>query len=355
MKFFNEVKRRDAEVSLRFFISEKPNQMLILNAQEVRQALPMDQTIGAMKDAYASLSNGTAVVPLRTRLPISNHNALSLFMPAYMNTDSNEALAVKVVSLFPNNPSRGLAYIQAAVLVFASDTGRAVALLEGSTLTAIRTGAGSGTAIDILSRTNSKVVAIFGAGVQGRTQLEAACAARNIETVYIYDHTYEKAQAFAAEMAGQTHIPKDVRVAKTPTEAVSEADIICTATTSSQAVFADRDIKAGVHISAVGAYTPDMQEVPVETVARARIVVDSYTTVQDEAGDLVKAMQAGVLTESDIHAELGEIILGKKAGRESAEQITMFKSVGNAVQDAAAAQLALKNAREMKLGVEVNF
>ncbi len=329
--------------------------MLILNAEEVRQALPMDQTIAAMKDAYASLSNGTAVVPLRTRLPISNHDALSLFMPAYMKTDSSEALAVKVVSLFPNNPSRGLAYIQAAVLVFEADTGRAVALLEGSTLTAIRTGAGSGAAIDILARKDSKIVAIFGAGAQGRTQLTATCTARNIDTVFIYDRTPEKAQAFAQEMAGQNHIPKDVRVARTPTEAFANADIICTATTSAQAVFADRDIKVGVHISAVGAYTPDMQEVPVETVARARITVDSYATVQDEAGDLVKAMQAGLIKESDIHTELGEILLGKKAGRESDEQVTLFKSVGNAVQDATAAQLALKNAREMKLGTEVEF
>ena len=118
--------------------------MLILNANEVRQALPMDQTIAAMKDAYAALSNGTAVAPLRTRLAIPSHNAVSLFMPAYMKSDSGEALAVKVVSLFPNNPPRGLAYIQAAVLLFEPDTGRAVALLEGSTLTAIRTGAGSG-------------------------------------------------------------------------------------------------------------------------------------------------------------------------------------------------------------------
>src|SRR5262245_9322765 len=108
--------------------------MLILNADEVRQALPMDQTIAAMRDAYASLSNGTAAVPLRTRLPISNHDALSLFMPAYIQTDSGEALAVKIVSLFPQNPSRGLAYIQAAVLVLESDTGRAVALLEGIAL-----------------------------------------------------------------------------------------------------------------------------------------------------------------------------------------------------------------------------
>jgi ornithine cyclodeaminase len=329
--------------------------MLILNTNEVRQALPMDQAIAAMKDAYAALSNGTAVVPLRTHLPISNHNALSLFMPAYMKTDSGEALAIKIVSLFPDNPTRGLAYIQAAVLVLESDTGRAIALLEGSALTAIRTGAGSGAAVDMLARKDSKVVAIFGAGPQGRTQLEAACTARKIETAFIYDLSQERAKAFAEEMAGGNNIPKDVRVANSPKEAIEHADIICTATTSAQALFDDKDVKSGTHISAIGAYTPAMQEIPVETVARARIVVDSYATVIEEAGDIVKAMQAGLITESSIHAELGEVVLGKKTGRQSEEEITFFKSVGNAVQDATAAQLALKNAHAMKLGTEVEF
>ena len=329
--------------------------MLILNADEVRQALPMDQAIETMQDAFAALSNGTAVVPLRTHLPISNHSALSLFMPVYMQTDTTEALAVKVVSLFPNNPSRQLAYIQAAVLVLESDTGRTIALLEGSTLTAIRTGAGSGAAIDLLARKASKVVAIFGAGPQGRTQLEAACTARKIETAFIYSLSSEKAQALADEMADWKNIPKDIRVASTPQEAIEDADIICTATTSSEALFDDKDVKSGTHISAIGAYTPTMQELPVETVARARIVVDSYATVMDEAGDIIKTINAGLIKESDIHAELGEIVLGKKTGRQSEDEITFFKSVGNAVQDAAAAQLALKNARAMKLGTEVEF
>jgi len=329
--------------------------MLILNADEVQQALPMRQAIAAMKDAYASLSNGTAVVPLRTRLPIPSYDALSLFMPAYMKSDLGEALAIKVVSLYPHNPLRGLAYIQAAVLVLESDTGRAIALLEGSTLTAIRTGAGSGAAIDILARKDSKVVAVFGAGTQGRTQLKAACAVRNIETVFIFNPTLDKARTFAEEMAGRNSIPKDIRVVNTPRAAIENADIICTATTSSKPVFDDNDIKPGAHISAVGAYTPQMQEAPVETVARARIVVDSYVTVMDEAGDIVHAIQAGAFHESDIHAEIGEIILGLKAGRESEDEITLFKSVGNAVQDAAAAQLALQNAHNIKLGTEVDF
>lgn len=329
--------------------------MLILNASEVRQALPMKDTIAAMKAAYASLTNGTADVPLRTRLSIPSRDAVSLFMPAYMKADSNEALAVKVVSLYPSNPAHGLAFIQAAVMVFDPETGRAVALLEGSTLTAIRTGAGSGAAIDLLARKDSKIAAIFGAGPQGRTQLEAACAVRDIETAYIYDSTREKAEAYMKEMTGQGSIPTDLRVAKNPKEAIEQADIICTATGSTQPVFEDREVKPGTHISAIGAYTPEMQEVPVETVARSRIVVDSRSTVMDEAGDIVKAMQAGLIDKSNIHAELGEIVLGLQSGRQSDEEITFFKSVGNAIQDAVAAGLALKNARAMKLGIEIDF
>src|SRR5512142_3519246 len=216
--------------------------MLILNAEDVRRALPMDQAIEAMKDAYASLSDGTTVVPLRTRIAIPNSEALSLFMPAFVSSQDGNALAIKVVSLFPTNPERGLAYIQAAVLVFDSETGQAIALLEGSSLTAIRTGAASGAAIDLLSRPESKIVAVFGAGTQGRTQLEAACAARNIETVFIFDREPEKARVFADDMRGKYSITQEIRVAKSPKEAVENADIVCTATTSTNPVFDDKDL-----------------------------------------------------------------------------------------------------------------
>src|SRR5512134_2738780 len=187
--------------------------MLLLTAEDVRKALPMNEAIEAMKNAYASLSNGTAAVPLRTRLPIPNSESLSLFMPAFVNSQGGNALAIKVVSLFPTNPARGLAYIQAAVLVFDPETGCAIALLEGSSLTAIRTGAAGGAAIDLLARPSSKVAAIFGAGAQGRTQLEAACTARKIETAFIYDADPAKAQAFAAEMNGKGFITRDIRIA----------------------------------------------------------------------------------------------------------------------------------------------
>jgi ornithine cyclodeaminase/alanine dehydrogenase-like protein (mu-crystallin family) len=329
--------------------------MLILMAKDVRKALPMREAIEAMKSAYASLSGGTAVVPLRTRLSIPESEALSLFMPAYVRSAGSPALAVKVVSLFPTNPARGLAYIQAAVLVLEAETGQALALLEGSSLTAIRTGAAGGAAIDLLARKDSKVVAIFGAGAQGRTQLEAACSARNIETAYIFDADPQKAAAFADEMKGKAGIPQEVRVAASAQEALEGADIICTATTSLRPVFDDRYVKAGTHISAVGSYTPEMQEVPAETVQRARVFVDSRSAALEEAGDLIQPIRAGLFDESHIHGELGEVVMGQLPGRASNEEITYFKSVGIAVQDAMAAQVALDNARRLNIGKEVDF
>ena len=328
--------------------------MLILTADEVRKALPMDEAIDAMKKAYASLSDGTAQVPLRTRLPIPGSEALSLFMPAYVSSQDGSALAIKIVSLFPTNPPRGLAYIQAAVLAFDPETGQAIALLEGSSLTAIRTGAASGAAIDLLARPESRVVAVFGAGVQGRTQLEAACTAREIQAAIIYDADPAKATLFAEEMKSKGLI-KYVRVAANSQEAVQNADIICTATTSNQPVFEDRHVKPGTHISAVGSYTPDMQEIPAETLLRAKIFVDSRSASLEEAGDLIQPLRAGIFDESHIYGELGEVVLGRIPGRQSAEEITYFKSVGVAVQDAMAAQVALMNARKMGIGKEVDF
>ena len=331
--------------------------MLILTATDVRKALPMKETIEAMKRAYASLSDGKADAPLRTRISIPAQDAVSLFMPAYVQTQEDDALAIKVVSLFPRNPERErkLALIQAAVLVLDAETGQTRALLEGSSLTAIRTGAGSGAAIDLLARPDSKVVAVFGAGVQARAQLEAACSVRKIEKAWVYDPSEVRVKTFVKEMAGSGDIPKALFAAEGPVQALSEADIVCTATTSSTPVFDDADLKPGTHVSAIGSYTPEMQEVPAETVARAYVVVDSLSATLAETGDLIQPMQAGLFGNEHVSTELGEIVLGWKTGRNSSQQITFFKSVGIAVQDAMAAQLALKNAREQRIGKEVKF
>lgn len=329
--------------------------MLVLTAKDVRAALPMNQAIEAVKSAFAALSDGQAEVPLRSRLPIEPHNAMSLSMPAFVSTAEGEALALKVVGLFPSNPARALAYIQAAVLVFEPHTGRLIGLLEGSSLTAIRTGAAGGAAIDLLSRPESQVVAIFGAGAQGRTQLEAACTVRRIRTVWIFDVSPQQAQNLVEEMAGHDPIPKDLRIASSPREAIAQADIICTATTSSTPVFSDLELRPGTHISAVGSYTPDMQEIPAETVRRARVFVDSRAAALVESGDLIQPIRAGEMGEDHISGELGELVLDRLEGRQFDDQITLFKSVGVAVQDAMAASIVMANAVRLNIGQVVDF
>jgi ornithine cyclodeaminase len=327
--------------------------VLILNADDVRQALPMRQAIPAMKSAFAALADGRAEMPLRCRLAVAPHEAVTLAMPAFVNGADGQSLTVKVVSVFPHNTVRGLATVFGVVLLLEADSGRPLALLEGGSLTALRTGAASGVATELLSRPGSEVAAVFGAGVQARTQLEAVCAVRPIRKAWIYSRTPSRAAALAAEMAGQGDIPGDLRVATAAMEAVAEADVVCTATTSSQPVFADTDLKPGVHINAVGAYTPQMREVPGATVRRALVVVDARAAALAEAGDLLIPIREGLIGANHIHAELGEIVLGRQPGRTAEGQVTVFKSVGLAVQDALAATTAYQNARAMGLGHQV--
>ncbi|MBW8011295.1 MAG: hypothetical protein FVQ83_08650 [Chloroflexi bacterium] len=329
--------------------------MLILKSDDVRKALPMGQTIAAMKDAYAALSDKRAQVPLRVRLPVTPHHGVSLFMPAFVEDQAGEALAVKIVSVFPENNKLDLPIIHAAVLVLEAHTGRVLAVLEGGALTAIRTGAGCGAATDLLSRPDSRVAAIFGAGVQGRTQLEAICSVRSIQKVWIYDPNKTNVETFIREMAGKGTIPDDLHAAENPQEAINEADIISTATTSNTPVIPTSGLKPGVHINAVGSYTPEMQEIPSEVILRALLTVDSKDAVLGESGDLLQPIEQGLITSDHIHAEIGELVLGRKKGRVDDQQITVFKSVGVAVQDAMAGRLALENAQKMGLGETVDW
>ncbi len=329
--------------------------MLILNAADVRQALPMNSAIEAMKQAFAALSDGRAEMPPRIHLPVTPHDGVSLVMPALVHDEDGDSMAVKVVSLFDGNPRRGLARIQAAVLVLEAETGRPIALLEGATLTAIRTGAASGAATDLLARANCRTVAIFGAGVQARTQLEAVCSVRSIETAWVYDPIPGSVEALIADVAGKGPIPADVRAAATPQQAVADADVVCTATTSSEPVFDHADLKAGVHVNAVGSYQPEVREIPTETVVNSLLVTDNREIALEETGDLIQPINSGAIDAGHIHADLGELVLGRKTGRSSNQQKTLFKAVGLAVQDAVAARVTLGRAEQLGLGQRVEW
>lgn len=321
----------------------------ILSAEDVRKALPMNVAVETMKKAFAQLSAGHAEVPLRVGLQVPQHNGVTLFMPGYLSQDDH--MAIKMVSVFNDNPSKGLPLIHALVVVLDAETGRPAAVMDGTYLTALRTGAASGAATDLLARQDAKTAAIFGAGTQARTQLEALRTVRPIDSAWIYDPNEDRAEEYAFEMKDKLGI--EVHIANSPSQAMRAADIICTATTSSTPVFEDADLRPGCHINAVGAYTPQMQEVPAETVRRAKIIIDHRESSLAEAGDLIIPLNRGLISPDDIHAELGEVVTGLKPGRQTAEEITLFKSVGVAVQDVAAANAVLQAAREMNLGIEV--
>ncbi|MBN1222484.1 MAG: hypothetical protein JXB23_04510 [Candidatus Aminicenantes bacterium] len=326
----------------------------LLSSQDIKKAVNMSLAIESVKEAFVQLSRGEAEVPLRTQVPVTEAGGISLFMPAYLK--ASHSLGAKIVSVFPKNSEKSLPTIHALVIVIDARTGRTEAVMDGTYLTALRTGAAAGLATDLLSKTDSAVAAVFGAGTQGRTQLEAVCVVRAITKVWIFDPNEKSALAFADEIKRRGKpFPSDISLASDPAQAVREADVICTATTSHRPVFADDDLPPGVHINAIGSYTPAMQEIPAATIARSKIVVDSLPAVLEEAGDIIIPLKEEMISMSDIHGEIGQVASGLISARESDTEITFFKSVGNAVQDVAVSKLILSRAEQMNLGLDVDI
>ncbi len=375
-------------------------QLRILTGDELRQALPMRDAIDAAKRAYAQFSAGQTEMPLRSRIAVRKHGThptlasgtepsqasgskarqasgseagqaiggepsqasgseagqatgTVLFMPALLR--KSDDLAVKIVSVFPDNAALDLPIIHALVTVIDPENGQPLALLEGGSLTAIRTGAGSGAATDLLARRDASRLGIFGSGVQARTQLEAVCAIRQIDSIWVFSPSRTHAESFARELSGSDAFSGEIQVAGSPSEVVRQTDILCTATTSAMPVFSGAELRPGTHINAIGSYTPQMQEVDLATIRRSLLVVDSREAVLAETGDLIIPIEHGEITAAHIHAELGEVLNGSRSGRTADDQITAFKSVGLAVQDAAAAGSALRRAAELGLGTVVEL
>lgn len=310
----------------------------ILTAADVKAALPMRKAIEVVKSAFGQLSAGQATVPLRTRF--HTDKGVTLLMPAHLKQTGDFAL--KVVSVYGQNPEKGLPTVSATVLVLDPETGMPLAFMDGDSLTALRTGAVGGLAADLLARKDARRAVLFGAGVQARSQLLAAMEVRNLEEVTIVDPILAAAERLAGEIESWEGAPT-VKLASDPAAAVAGADIIMAATTTTTPLFDGNLLKPGTHVTGVGSFTPDMQEIDANTVNRARVVVDSREACLAEAGDII-------LAGASIDAEIGEIVNGTQPGRESDEEITFFKSVGVAVQDTAAAAAVLAGAKEKNLG-----
>ena len=323
-----------------------PTNLIYLSADAVRRALPMREAIEAMREAFAQLGRGEVTMPARLRMDAPAERGVALVMPSH--SVSQKLFALKMVSLFDDNPQRGLPTIQSLVLLADGATGAPLAVLEGASLTAIRTGAVSGLATELLARPEATAAAIFGAGIQARTQLEALCAVRPIRRARVHDIAPGAAERFAAEMTARLGIP--VEPAGSSAQNLEDADVVCTATPSGQPVFADHELPPGAHVNAVGGYRPDMIEIPAATVRRARVVVDQRLAALEEAGDLLAPLRSGLIDEEHFATELADLVLGRKPGRTAAEEITLFKSVGVGIQDLCAAARALANARHGGLG-----
>jgi ornithine cyclodeaminase len=328
--------------------------MRLLTRSDIQRAISMRDTITILNRAFAALSTGRAIVPPRSALPQDKHDGVTLVMPAYL-LDA-EALAVKIVAVHKHNPTRCLPLIHALVVLLEATTGEPLAALEGGYLTALRTGAASGVATALLARQEAEVAAILGAGAQARTQLLAVAAVRAIKQCWIYARQPEHVQNFIAAMQPQCGADIELRAANSPAQAVREAQVICTATTSSTPVFNGADLQPGTHINAIGSFNPGMQEVDSLTLQRAaKIVIDEHVSAHAEAGDILTAVAQGALQWADIYGEIGEIAAGLKAGRETSDEITYFKSVGNAAQDAAVAQAIYQRAVAENLGVKFDL
>lgn len=310
--------------------------MRYVTDEEIKRSLAMPDAIRAVKKAFIELSSGRAVVPPRTRLEIPGFRTTALVMSAYL--PQSKRLGLKLISLCEDNAAKGLPVAQAIAIIMDAESGTPLAVMEAAYLTAVRTGAASGAATDVLARRDARVAAIFGAGVQGRTQLQAISAVRPIRKAFIFDINPSAAANYAMEMGKKLSL--DVEPAASP-QALREADIISTATTSIVPVFLDRDLKPGVHINAIGSYKPHIREIPGETVMRAKVYVDQRQACLEEAGDLIIPLREGLIDEGHIRAEIGEVLAGLKPGRISGDDITLFKSVGNAAQDLAIACLVL--------------
>ena len=326
-------------------------EILILREEDILKAVDIKDIIEADKEALKSYSDGGSDIPLRTVIDVDkDSSSTAIFMPGFIK-DKN-ALGMKIIDIYPENIEKGLVTSPSTMILIDKDNGFVKAILDGTILTRLRTGAVSGAATEVLANEDAKSFLLIGTGGQAGTQLEAVLAVRDIEEAYVYDVNYERAEAFAREMDEKL---KDygakILAIKEIDEVLGEVDIITTVTTSKKPVFDGNKVKKGVHVNSVGSYTPDMQETPSDFLIRAdKIFTDTNEGVIEEAGDVIIPISEGKISKEKVAHELGDLLLGKEVGRESKEEITWFKTVGFAGLDLVAGERVYQLAKEKGIG-----
>jgi ornithine cyclodeaminase/alanine dehydrogenase-like protein (mu-crystallin family) len=307
-------------------------------ADDVRRALPMPRAIDAMRNAFVALGEGRVTMPVR--MPIHTAAGVTLFMPAYIKDAEGGQLGQKIVSVYLGNRQKGLPVIHAIVTVVDASTGQPVALLDGTYLTRLRTGAVSGLATALLARPDASVLTIIGAGGQAECQIEAVCAVRPITQVNILSRS-ASAEHLAARLAAQDVTRRYRAVNDAAEAAIREADVIVTSTGSTEPLFPGEWVKDDAHVNAIGAYRPDMREVDARLLQRADVYVDEHDAMLAEAGDLLQADAEGAWRLSAVRGQLSDIVLGNVTPDRN--RLTFFKSCGLAVEDIAAATAVVRS------------
>lgn len=326
--------------------------ILVLSHSDVMGFLPVKECIPLMAEALISFAKGKSQQPVRTIFRPADASGLMGLMPSY-RSDVRPVFGLKAVCVFPGNPAKGKDTHQGAVLLFSADTGELMAIEDASAITAIRTAAVSAVATDLLARSDAGELAIIGAGVQGRAHLEAISQVRNLSGVRVADKVRDRARKFVEDMGPRFSFP--VQAMDSIGAAVAGAEIIVTVTNSSEPVIHRDWIGVGSHINAVGACIPSAREIDSPTMAASKLFVDKRESILQESGDYLLALKDRAIGPEHIKGEIGEVLTGAKRGRESEKEITLFKSLGLAVEDLAAAEYVYRKALEKNLGTAVEF
>lgn len=325
--------------------------MIILSGDDVSALLPMTDAIEVVDRAMRAVSRGQAEMPLRHAVPVGDGNAMGVMSGALMDP---RCYGVKLVSLFPGNPARGLSSHRGAVVLFESDTGGAVAMMEGGLITALRTAAASAVATRALARADATRLTLIGTGEQAVYHLDAICAVRPICALHVVGRSADKARAFA-EMAARKHPQLDLSHGTDAQAGVANADIICTVTASATPVLHGDWVPEGAHVNIVGASIPSKREVDDRMVTRAALWVDYLPSALAQAGELTEMIAAGTYTPDELQGEIGALLSGDIPGRTGPEQITAYRSLGVIAQDLAVATHVTERAQATGTGTNVAF
>jgi ornithine cyclodeaminase len=327
--------------------------MLILNQDDVTRLLPMAGCIEVMAGTLATLARGDAILPLRTVILIPKTTDAFAVMPAFLAAQKTKMIGAKIITVYPGNHGTAFDSHQGAVLLFDPDNGSLAALLDATAITTIRTAAVSAVATRLLARQNASRLAIIGSGVQAHAHVEAMCAVRPIKSLRVWSRNTEHARTLAKTAAERFQL--DAEVAPTGEEAVRDADIVCTTTSAREPVLSGAWLAPGTHVNAIGASQPTAREVDSAAVIRSRLYVDRRESALKEPGDILVPLHDGGIGPEHIVAEIGELLIGRGTARRDDVEVTLFKSLGLAVEDLAAASYVYAEALRAGAGVHVDL